>query len=570
MANILKWADKGSPLNGAEYDTNNANINAALGQGVPQTTKGDIGVHNGTTNVRLPVGSTFGQSLFVNSAQATGLEYKDAVQVVNDIATLRTINPVNTVIIRTKCHTTLGDGGHGFWRGVTGASAGTYTHNNGTIVVPSGGDGGAAWLREDAWGRFRNAAWFGVIGDQSTDILSAIQAAIDSLPAIGGEILIPHPGAGNYYVCSGAWSIPSGKNNFYIHGQCKYTQIRFTSTTANAITISGEHDNLILENLDLYAPNNSTGTAISSTITGSATPLRDFEFRNVNIAGFLKGIVVFGHLNGRIVGGRQSGQNSESTNVAGGVGIQLGDSSSYAGNGCIIDGVYVSSYETEIYNKYATPTALRSCTIGGGSVAGTFGTGLRIDAPGIVYAEGLYFDRLYVAINNSGYLNWSGHLSTLNALSITTNKRYRRTGYNQARINVYRGTSNQATIATNTYTKIQFNAEAEDSEGWFDSATNYRFTVSFAGWHRANVAVRFRAGTASKPFHAAIYKNGAVIAENRVWGPSIVPDQVGVTSSTLVWLEKNDYIEGYCYHEEGVNSEIYLGVEKTFMTVTSE
>ena len=29
---------------------------------------------------------------------------------------------------------------------VTGAAPGTYTHNNGTIVVVSGGDGSAAWL----------------------------------------------------------------------------------------------------------------------------------------------------------------------------------------------------------------------------------------------------------------------------------------------------------------------------------------------------------------------------------------------------------------------------------------
>lgn len=71
-----------------------------------------------------------------------------SVQVVNGVATLRTITPAATRFIRTRYHTDSGDGGYGDWRPATGAPPGTYTDNNGTIVVPTGGDGSAAWLRD--------------------------------------------------------------------------------------------------------------------------------------------------------------------------------------------------------------------------------------------------------------------------------------------------------------------------------------------------------------------------------------------------------------------------------------
>src|SRR5512139_1187658 len=69
-------------------------------------------------------------------------------QQVGGITSLRWISPVANRVIYLKYHTTAGDGGHGNFRAVTGAAPGTYTDNNGTIIVPTGGDGSAAWLRE--------------------------------------------------------------------------------------------------------------------------------------------------------------------------------------------------------------------------------------------------------------------------------------------------------------------------------------------------------------------------------------------------------------------------------------
>lgn len=63
-------------------------------------------------------------------------------------AALRSIDPIDEAVAYTKGYATPGDGGGGFWIGVTGAALATYTHNEGTVIVPSGGDGSAAWVRQ--------------------------------------------------------------------------------------------------------------------------------------------------------------------------------------------------------------------------------------------------------------------------------------------------------------------------------------------------------------------------------------------------------------------------------------
>lgn len=66
-----------SPVSIANGGTGQTGATAAFDALSPNTTKGDIAVHNGTNNVRLPVG-TNGQVIVADSAEAAGIKWGDA------------------------------------------------------------------------------------------------------------------------------------------------------------------------------------------------------------------------------------------------------------------------------------------------------------------------------------------------------------------------------------------------------------------------------------------------------------------------------------------------------------
>lgn len=141
---------------------------------------------------------------------------------VNTIALLRTRNLTghssgDTVYV--KSHTTLGDGGQGVFRYITGAAPGTYTDNNGTIILPTGGNGSAAWLRNYSEGA--NVRHFGAQGDGVTNDYTAFSNAIAfcrSAYAYSGHTL--HIPAGYYKLDSELeFSLLGVKNNIIVQGE---------------------------------------------------------------------------------------------------------------------------------------------------------------------------------------------------------------------------------------------------------------------------------------------------------------------------------------------------------------
>lgn len=107
-------------------------------------------------------------------------EITNQIPVTSTIESMRSLTEgTDSLRIYAKSHTTEGDGGHGVFRWVSGASVATYVDNGGTIIVPTGGDGSAAWLRE--YTGAVNVLWFD--GDFSTQFAAAL--------AIGNDVLVP-------------------------------------------------------------------------------------------------------------------------------------------------------------------------------------------------------------------------------------------------------------------------------------------------------------------------------------------------------------------------------------------
>lgn len=132
---------------------------------------------------------------------------------------------------------------------------------------------------------------------------------------------------------------------------------------------------------------------------------------------------------------------------------------------------------------------------------------------------------------------------------------------------VYRGSSDQ-TVNTG-YTKIQFNTENWDTNSYFDSATNYRFTPLVAGYYLVLLTVQVQADGTVNCGQACIYKNGSIqgagswyesaVSGNPVVSVSVCTDIVSCNGST-------DYIEGFVWSAADTKT-VYQGSDTTFMAI---
>lgn len=97
----------------------------------------------------LPVttAANINDAIAASYADSVGKTYEICNTRVASYSALRALSPVNTSSIYLDGGSSIGDGAQGNFRGVTGAAAGTYVDNGSTIIVPTGGDGSAAWLR---------------------------------------------------------------------------------------------------------------------------------------------------------------------------------------------------------------------------------------------------------------------------------------------------------------------------------------------------------------------------------------------------------------------------------------
>ena len=101
--------------------------------------------------------------------------------------------------------------------------------------------------------------------------------------------------------------------------------------------------------------------------------------------------------------------------------------------------------------------------------------------------------------------------------------------------------SSSQTLSTNTWTKIRFQSKEFDTANCFDSATNWRFTPTVAGYYQLNGG--FAITSNNTTLYLQIYKNGSSF---KYMSQSIT--QAGMYGSCLVYFNgTTDYVELYGY-----------------------
>ena len=138
----------------------------------------------------------------------------------------------------------------------------------------------------------------------------------------------------------------------------------------------------------------------------------------------------------------------------------------------------------------------------------------------------------YLQTDGSGVLSWQTVSST---------------EYQGPAVSVQRATSTQS-LTDSTWTKIQFNSENFDTDGCFDSSTNYRFTPTKAGYYAVHGQVDISySGTEPSSQHVALYKNGSVEKKTQSSGTGL-PYGARVNLNHLVYMNgSSDYLEIFAY-----------------------
>lgn len=188
--------------------------------------KGKTIIANG---VQMPDRQNLSVNVPATDDAASGTTVLDfsAANVYGSATELRDVSGVVGAVANTR------DGGA--WLYVEGGSPGDYVDNVGTVIVPTGGDGSEAWVRQ--FENLANLRWFGATGDGVSDDTTAVHAAFDWCYLNGRGLFVP---AGEYRVTA-TWTTLQVYRELRIVGE--------TSTHEDHGSEVGNISRFVLDNL---------------------------------------------------------------------------------------------------------------------------------------------------------------------------------------------------------------------------------------------------------------------------------------------------------------------------------
>lgn len=133
-------------------------------------------------------------------------------------------------------------------------------------------------------------------------------------------------------------------------------------------------------------------------------------------------------------------------------------------------------------------------------------------------------------------------------------------------ISVHRNGSNQTGIAPATFTKLAFTNEEFDTNSNFDNATNYRFTPTVAGKYLVTLAATLANLPDAKFMALSIEKNGSRFKDVLAPANGTTVDCGTSITALIDFNGSSDYVEGFIFHNNGSNLDVYGNTNLTFMT----
>ena len=137
----------------------------------------------------------------------------------------------------------------------------------------------------------------------------------------------------------------------------------------------------------------------------------------------------------------------------------------------------------------------------------------------------------------------------------------------ESKARAYASTAAQ-TITNATAEVVELDAETYDPASRFSTA-NYRYTAYIGGYYQISAQITYTNVTANKNYWCIIRSPNSSTTKSSSVAHSASTDDITVTVSDIIYVEKGEYIYLYAYHDAGEGNEpdIKEGTNYTFLSL---